>query len=83
MQALAQHWKKLGLAALLLVALLIPAVVRNDYVLGVIILAYVWAIATYGLNVLLGYTGQLTLAHAGFFGIGSGSIMGDREIVAM
>lgn len=45
--------------------------VRKDYVLGVIILAYVWAIATYGLNVLLGYTGQLTLAHAGFFGIGA------------
>lgn len=71
MQALSQHWKKLGLAALLVVALLVPAVVRNDYVLGVIILAYVWAIATYGLNVLLGYTGQLTLAHAGFFGIGA------------
>jgi len=65
------HWKKLGLAALLVAALLVPLVAPNDYILGIVILAYVWAIATYGLNVLLGYTGQLTLAHAGFFGIGA------------
>ncbi|MBX6396501.1 MAG: branched-chain amino acid ABC transporter permease, partial [Alicyclobacillaceae bacterium] len=33
--------------------------------------SYIWAIAGYGLNVILGYTGQLSLAHAGFFGIGA------------
>lgn len=72
MQALTNHWKKLGVAALLVVALLVPvALADNDYILGVVILAYVWAIATYGMNILLGYTGQLTLGHAGFFGIGA------------
>lgn len=71
MQTLRGHWKKLGLAVLLLAALLVPLVAPNDYILGIVILAFVWAIATYGLNVLLGYTGQLTLGHAGFFGIGA------------
>lgn len=72
MQALGNHWKKLALAALLAFALLVPVILAdNDYILGVVILAYVWAIATYGMNILLGYTGQLTLGHAGFFGIGA------------
>lgn len=71
MGVLKSHWKKLGLAALLVAALLVPLVAPNDYILGIVILAFVWAIATYGLNVLLGYTGQLSLAHAGFFGIGA------------
>ncbi len=35
-----------------------------------VVTAYVTAIAVYGLDVMLGYTGQLSLAHAGFFGIG-------------
>ncbi|NTY00461.1 branched-chain amino acid ABC transporter permease [Deinococcus sp. JMULE3] len=30
-----------------------------------------WAVLAYGLNVMLGYTGLLPLAHAGFFGIGA------------
>ncbi len=72
MQALGNHWKKLALAALFAFALLVPVILAdNDYILGVVILAYVWAIATYGMNILLGYTGQLTLGHAGFFGIGA------------
>lgn len=71
MSALASHWRKVAVALLLVAALLVPIVLQNPYILGVIVLAYIWAIAVYGLNVLLGYTGQLTLAHAGFFGIGA------------
>jgi branched-chain amino acid transport system permease protein len=58
-------------AVLLATALLLPQVVRNEYYLQVLTLAYVWAIATYGLNIILGFAGQLSLAHAGFFGIGA------------
>ena len=58
-------------AALLASAVLLPLVVRNEYYLQVLTLGYVWAIATYGLNIILGFTGQLSLAHAGFFGIGA------------
>lgn len=56
---------------LLLVAIAFPLAVDNPYLVSVVVTAYVIAIAVYGLDVLLGYTGQLSLAHAGFFGIGA------------
>ncbi len=34
-------------------------------------LSFIWMIAVYGLNILAGYTGYLSLAHAGFFAIGA------------
>jgi branched-chain amino acid transport system permease protein len=54
----------------LLAAILFPLLVDNPYLVSVAVTAYVTAIAVYGLNVMLGYTGQLSLAHAGFYGIG-------------
>jgi len=62
--------RAIGVAGLLLVAILFPLVVDNPYLVSVAVTAYVTAIAVYGLDVMLGYTGQLSLAHAGFFGIG-------------
>jgi branched-chain amino acid transport system permease protein len=60
-----------GLPALLLVlAVVFPLTVDNPYLVSVVVTAYVTAIAVYGLDMMLGYTGQLSLAHAGFFGIG-------------
>jgi len=66
-----RHRKTWAGAALLAVALLLPQVVRNEYYLQVLTLGYIWAIAAYGLNIILGFGGQLSLAHAGFFGIGA------------
>jgi branched-chain amino acid transport system permease protein len=63
--------RRLAVAALLAGAVVLPQVVRNEYYLQVLTLGYVWAIATYGLNIILGFTGQLSLAHAGFFGVGA------------
>ena len=68
---LARHWRKIGLGILLLIGLLLPVLVQNQYLLSIIMISYIWAIAVYGMNVLLGYTGQLSLAQAGFFGIGA------------
>jgi branched-chain amino acid transport system permease protein len=59
------------MAALAAAGLLLPHVVRNEYYLQVLTLGYIWAIATCGLNIILGFAGQLSLAHAGFFGIGA------------
>jgi branched-chain amino acid transport system permease protein len=56
--------------ALLVAAIVFPLAVDNPYLVSVVVTAYVIAIAVYGLDVMLGYTGQLSLAHAGFFGIG-------------
>ncbi|AFZ66762.1 branched-chain amino acid ABC transporter permease [Deinococcus peraridilitoris] len=58
-------------ALALFAALLIPVITKNGYYLDVLIMAFIWSIAASGLNVLLGYTGLLSLAHAAFFGIGA------------
>jgi branched-chain amino acid transport system permease protein len=63
-------WTRLASAALLLAAIAFPLAVDNPYLVSVAVTIYVTAIAVYGLDVLLGYTGQLSLAHAGFFGFG-------------
>jgi branched-chain amino acid transport system permease protein len=63
--------KPLLLGALLLAAIAFPLVAANDYYIYVLSLAYIFAIAATGLNLILGYTGQLNLAHAGFMAIGA------------
>jgi branched-chain amino acid transport system permease protein len=55
----------------LLVGLTFPLLTDNLYFLSIVITAFITAIAVYGLNVLVGETGQLSLAHAGFYGIGA------------
>jgi branched-chain amino acid transport system permease protein len=62
--------KAAALLVLLAVAVVFPLSVDNAYLVSVVVTAYVTAIAVYGLDVLLGYTGQLSLAHAGFFAVG-------------
>lgn len=58
--------------ALLGVALLtVPLWLRNPYYLHVLIMAGIFTILALSLNLLLGYTGQLSLGHAAFFGIGA------------
>lgn len=56
---------------LLALALVFPWLAGNDYHLTVMSTAYIFAIATLGLNLITGYTGQLNLAHAGFMAVGA------------
>lgn len=62
---------KLGWGLLLLLALLFPFIAGNDYHLTVMSTAYIFALATVGLNLITGYTGQFNLAHAGFMAVGA------------
>lgn len=58
-------------AMLLVVAASAPLWVWNPYHLHTLIMAGIFAVLALSLNLLLGYTGQLSLGHAAFFGIGA------------
>jgi len=49
----------------------LPYWLNDPYMLGILILAGIFIIAAISLNLLLGYTGQLSLGHVAFFGIGA------------
>ena len=45
--------------------------VSGAYILYIIITIGIYAIAAIGLNLLIGYTGQISLGHGAFFGVGA------------
>jgi branched-chain amino acid transport system permease protein len=57
----------LGIAALAL----FPQVVTNPYYVHLAQTVLIYAILLFGLDIVVGYTGQVSLGHAGLFGIGS------------
>ncbi|MGH2805216.1 MAG: branched-chain amino acid ABC transporter permease, partial [Thermoleophilaceae bacterium] len=60
-----------GLAALIAVWALLPVMVTDDFWLSVLNYAGITAIGAIGLNLLTGYTGQVSLGHAFFLGVGA------------
>jgi branched-chain amino acid transport system permease protein len=65
--------KKNQLTAILCLggALLFPIIFQDPYFLHMAILIGIYGLLSISLNLLLGYTGQLSLGHAGFFGVGA------------
>ncbi len=62
----------LGVAVVLIAFLVAPFLVEGQpYLLRIVTTAAVYAIAAYGMNIILGLTGQLSLAHGAFFGVGA------------
>ncbi len=55
----------------LLVLFTLPVWLRDPYFLHITIITAIFIIAAMSLNLLLGYTGQLSLGHVAFFGIGA------------
>ncbi|MGV8074683.1 MAG: branched-chain amino acid ABC transporter permease [Syntrophobacteraceae bacterium] len=69
-------WAFIGLAFLFAVAPL----VCSPYLLYVVNMTGIAAIAALGLNILVGFTGQISLGHGAFFGVGAyaGAILATR-----
>jgi branched-chain amino acid transport system permease protein len=65
--------KKLLIASVLGVAALAayPQVVTNPYYVHLAETILIYAILLFGLDIVVGYTGQVSLGHAGLFGVGS------------
>src|SRR5512143_3807419 len=61
-------WLIFGVIAIAVVS---PQVVSNKYYLNILIMSGIWSIVALSLNLILGYTGQVNLAHGAFFGIGA------------
>ena len=49
----------------------LPLAVHNPYYIHLVETIMIYAIVLFGLDIVVGYTGQVSLGHAGLFGIGS------------
>ncbi|RKT26261.1 amino acid/amide ABC transporter membrane protein 2 (HAAT family) /amino acid/amide ABC transporter ATP-binding protein 1 (HAAT family) [Paraburkholderia sp. RAU2J] len=64
--------KKLIASALALVALAVfPLLSGNPYYIHLFETIMIYAILLFGLDIVVGYTGQVSLGHAGLFGVGA------------
>lgn len=67
--------KGLSFPLFCLFVLLLPLILKSfeagDYYLSVLVFAGINSIVVIGLNLLMGYAGQISLGHAAFFGIGA------------
>ena len=62
---------RVATGAVLLALLAVPLVVRDGYYLHLFILSAIFVVVALGLNLIVGYVGQLSLAHAAFFALGA------------
>jgi len=60
-----------GLLLLAFVLLCLPLALPNSFYYDVVIRVAINAVVAIGLNLLIGYTGQISLCHAGVFGLGA------------
>lgn len=60
-----------GILALIAVLLILPVFLPNNFYYDVAIKTALNAIVCIGLNLLIGYAGQISLGHAGFFALGA------------
>ena len=52
-------------------AAVLPLCLKDPYYLGILVFIGIFSIATMGLNLLMGYAGQISLGHAAFYALGA------------
>ena len=57
--------------AFFIVIAVLPWLVRNQYVQHLLVMAEIFVLFSVGLNVIVGFLGQLSLGHSAYFGIGA------------
>jgi len=63
-----------ALCVVLGLAIAAPFLISNLYIMRVVVLAVIFSIFALSLNIVLGYTGLISLGQAAFFGIGAYSV---------
>ena len=63
--------KRLIILLVIGLALAIPFFVTSRFYLHIFIMCFIWSMAAASMNLIMGYTGQVNLAHGAFFGIGA------------
>jgi branched-chain amino acid transport system permease protein len=66
-----ENMKRLVNGLLILIAIGAPFFITGNYPRHIMVMCGIWVISSMGLNLILGYVGQLNLAHGTFFGIGA------------
>ncbi|MDP3910953.1 MAG: branched-chain amino acid ABC transporter permease [Gemmatimonadales bacterium] len=65
------RWQRVGFAALLVAVLAGPPLAFGSHLLSVLILSGITIVVMQGLNLLLGYCGQISLGQAAFMAVGA------------
>ena len=60
-----------GLYLVIAILLVLPFIVPNSFYLDLAVRMAINAVIVLGLNLLIGFAGQISLGHAGFLGIGA------------
>ena len=63
--------KKVLLILLIIFLIYLPLVVKSQYILSLMITLFIYVILAESWNLLGGYTGQVSLGHGAFFGVGA------------
>ena len=63
--------KRAALPLFFVLVAVVPFVLTSRYHLNVLIFAGIHVLLALGLNLVMGYTGQVSLGHAGFYGVGA------------
>lgn len=69
-----KRWYFILAGIFFLLALLVPLVVQSDYTLQILFRVFLFAALGLAWNLVGGYTGQLSLGHAAYFGVGAYSL---------
>jgi branched-chain amino acid transport system permease protein len=65
-------WRSYGVVVLIAVCVAVfPFLTESSYYLRIAALVFIFGLSVLGLNLLMGFAGQVSLGHAGFFGIGA------------
>jgi branched-chain amino acid transport system permease protein len=66
-----KQMKKVLLTLLIMLLISLPLIVKSQYILSLMITLFIYVVLAESWNLLGGYTGQVSLGHGAFFGVGA------------